>query len=175
MESLQQVFMPLPVLSVWIILVIITDILIISYLGPMWDSKQTIDPTDWRRKWILFFAWFKLASFALMLFFTFGTILFVPILNIFLSIWIIFNILIIRSLGPLFSNDPIEMYDWEKKFILFISWFYIALIAISLISVFMSNIYVPSKKYQMWERPDLFHKRPIYGPQNQYGPFLPPV
>lgn len=167
-QSMQQFGMGYFV--VWSILMIITDILTVTYLGPKWDSKEFIDPNDWRRKWILFFAWIKIVMFGMIFFFTFGSISLMPILNIFLAIWIFYNIMVILALGPTFANEPVKVDDWKKNFIILVSWFSIAVVIISIISVFLPSIYIPQKRYDMWQRPSL-RRRPMYGPENQYGPF----
>jgi hypothetical protein len=158
--------------AVWSILMIITDILTVMYLGPKWDSKEIIDPSDWRRKWILTLAWIKLVVFGLLIFFTFGTITLMPIVNIFLAIWIFYNVIVILALGPTFADEPVKIDDWKKNFIILVSWFSIAVVIISFVSVFMPTLYVPQRKFDMWQRPSL-RRRPVYGPENQYGPFMP--
>ncbi len=164
--------MGLPYFLIWAVLMIVTDILTITYLGPGWESKVEIDPSDWRRRWILFFAWLKLVMFGLLFFFTFGTITLVPVVNMFFALWVVYNVIVILSLGPTFAEEPTKIVDWQKKFILFVSWFSIAVVIMSLISVFAPSVYIPQKGYQMWERP-MLRRRPMYGPENQYGPFMP--
>jgi len=196
-QSLQQI--GLPYFIIWAILMIVTDVLTIMYLGPSWESTEVvipntdksmtgetnsttpgattpvaktfgattpevktqvtsapisgramnvpsstsyslvsaIDPTDWRRKWILSFAWLKLVMFALMIFLSIGTITLVPMFNILLAIWIFYNVMVVLALGPTFAYDEDKPYyidEWKRKFILLVCWFSIAVVAISFIS-----------------------------------------
>lgn len=41
---------------------IATLIITLSYLGPTFEEPSKIDPNDWKRKWIIFFAWFNLVT-----------------------------------------------------------------------------------------------------------------
>jgi hypothetical protein len=226
-ENLQKV--GLPYFVVWAILMIVTDVLTIMYLGPGWEPKEKlvsqpgemttttsppfgttttsppfgttttqapgtssalrssrvsesksastlvseIDPADWRRKWILSFAWLKLVIFALMFFLSIGTITLVPMFNILLGIWIFYNVMVILALGPTFSYDETKPYlvdEWKRKFILLVCWFSIAVVAVSFISYLSPSVYGPQRKLKMWDRPTLdvpFMRRPVYGPENR--------
>lgn len=45
------------------ILTIVTYVVTLTYLGWSFSSKDvTLDSEDWRRKWLIFFAWFYLVS-----------------------------------------------------------------------------------------------------------------
>lgn len=45
------------------ILTIVTYVLTLSYLGWTFSTKDLkLNPEDWRRKWLIFFAWFYLVS-----------------------------------------------------------------------------------------------------------------
>jgi hypothetical protein len=46
------------IIVIFCIFSIMTSVFIILYLGPSFDT--VIDSNDWKRKWIIFFAWFTL-------------------------------------------------------------------------------------------------------------------
>jgi len=45
---------------------ILTAVFVILYLGP-WNTNEEIDPSDWKRQYILFFAWFDIACAGIVL------------------------------------------------------------------------------------------------------------
>ena len=49
------------------IIPIITSILTLTYLGVSFNENIEINADDWRRKWIIFFAWLNLVLTALMI------------------------------------------------------------------------------------------------------------
>lgn len=49
------------------IIPIITSILTLQYLGMTFDENIEIKSDDWRRKWIIFFAWLNLVMTLLMI------------------------------------------------------------------------------------------------------------
>jgi len=123
---------------VMIVLPILTGVFSILYLGP-WSESDLIDPSDWKRKWILFFAWFNLIFLALMFFFAYNwlSLMFFPVALVILSIPVITSILVIVYLGPWDrdSTDMIDPTDWKRKWILFFAWFDVAFYGFVLLCV----------------------------------------
>lgn len=56
------------------VLSIATLIITLSYLGSSFKAPASIDPTDWKRKWIIFFAWFNLVSMGIFFFLSTGIV-----------------------------------------------------------------------------------------------------
>jgi len=52
------------------ILPIVTAIILLTYLGPTFSNNVEIDPNDWRRKWLIFFAWLNLILTMISIIFT---------------------------------------------------------------------------------------------------------
>jgi hypothetical protein len=65
-QQQQQIKSPLIydiILIVLNIIPIMSAIIVLNYLGPTFsDDDIVIESNDWRRKWLIFFAWFSLVS-----------------------------------------------------------------------------------------------------------------
>jgi len=66
MKQQQQIKYPFVydiLLIVFNIIPIMSAIIVLNYLGPTFsDDDIVIESDDWRRKWLIFFAWFSLVS-----------------------------------------------------------------------------------------------------------------
>lgn len=48
---------------------IATAIITVNYLGLSFGDETELDPKNWQRKWLIFFAWFYIVSYSLALLF----------------------------------------------------------------------------------------------------------
>ena len=113
------------------ILGIVSLVASITYLGPTFDSKPAMEVNDWRRKLLLFLAWFNMVYYIIML---------ISMRNLARNekLSIVFTLLaeivIITYLGPTFEHsEKIDVNDWRRKFTLFFSWLAVAMIGVSLL------------------------------------------
>lgn len=111
-------------------LALTTAILTLSYLGTSFESVKPLDASDWRRKWLIFFAWFNLVGLGLLVLSTAG--LAIPPL----ALPIMTNIIALSYLGTTFtpSTPQIEGDDWKRRWMIFFAWLSIAMM---IIQVFM--------------------------------------
>lgn len=127
---------------VLIIISVINLVFTIQYLGPTFGRTHPVDVNDWRRKWLLFFAWFSLVSSSINLLFYNNSLpynntttrvvtseLHISHLGMILGILpLITNIFVIIYLGPTFDRTKkIPVDNWMRKWVLFFAWFNIVL------------------------------------------------
>lgn len=62
MKTSKNFYPILLILQIFLQLIpILTAIIVLLYLGPTFSDEDVhIDPSDWRRKWLIFFAWLSL-------------------------------------------------------------------------------------------------------------------
>lgn len=122
------------------VLSVATNIITLIYLGMSFKSTNILDVNDWKRKWILVFAYLRVIDEFLLLVSLFSvSIVYSSIFRQFdnkflyssillvISCICIFNIvtsiLTIVYLGPSFEKSSIEENDWKRKWIIFYVWF----------------------------------------------------
>lgn len=143
---------------IFFILFVVTDVLILTYLGKDFQSTYELDPEDWRRKWIVFFAYLQIIAASFVLLVTVGLyishfgvlirtgfyeelsqssrvmlwvgVFLVVLFCVFSFITSLFTIL---YLGPTFDSVSIKPDDWKRKWIIFFSWFSLVLRAVWLL------------------------------------------
>lgn len=111
-------------------LVFTTGALALDYLGYRLEPQKEIDPSDWKRKWLIFFAYIDLVIVLIsMFYYMFPSVYYnEPVLytgiNPFVFIFpIITNVLILVYLGPTFNNPPIiDPANWKRKWIVCFAW-----------------------------------------------------
>ena len=151
------------------ILLIVTDVLILTYLGKDFQSTYELDPEDWKRKWIVFFAYFQIIGVSMLLVFTVGLFIshfsvlirtgFYEELNqgVRIMLWsglfllilfcifsFITSLFTILYLGPTFDNVSIDPNDWKRKWIIFFSWFSLILRAVWLLIMAFLPVFATS-------------------------------
>ena len=105
----------------------LTNIFTLMYLGWTFKAPESINPQDWKRKWIIFFAWFSLASLSLITIAGLG----LPLLVF--AIPILTSIFTLVYLGMTFkAPKSIDPQDWKRKWIIFFAWLAIVSQALSL-------------------------------------------
>lgn len=118
---------------------VMNSVVCITYLGPTFDSKPALDVNDWRRKFLLFFAWFNVVylvvnALALGKRLTLGYVL--P-----LALSIMSQIVIIIYLGPTFEHsEKIDSDDWRRKFTLFFAWLGVAMVGVSVLPLLAGGV-----------------------------------
>lgn len=107
-------------------LALTTAIFTLSYLGTSFESVKPLDASDWRRKWLIFFAWFNLVGLGLIVLSTAGFAI-LP-----LALPIMTNIIVLSYLGTTFtpSTPQIEGDDWKRRWMIFFAWLSIAMMII---------------------------------------------
>jgi hypothetical protein len=103
------------------VLFALTNVFTLMYLGWTFKVPKSIDPQDWKRKWIIFFAWFSIAVMALFSVAGLGLPLIVFAVPILTSIFTL--VYLGSSFDPPSSIDP---QDWKRKWIIFFAWLAIA-------------------------------------------------
>lgn len=137
------------------VLSVVTNTIILLYLGTTFESTDALDVNDWKRKWILVIAYFKLIVtflelvllisqlIALFIFDTKSTLWDVFYL-VFFVISCIFSIVIdiftIIYLGPTFEKLKIEGNDWKRKWIIFFTLFLLVLQGVLFLFLFLKLI-----------------------------------
>ena len=126
------------------ILGVISLVVSITYLGPTFDSKPALEIDDWRRKFLLFFAWFNVVYYSIML-------IFIKDLERIHRVGIIFTLLaellIITYLGPTFEESKkIDSDDWRRKFTLFFAWFGVGILGLCLLPLIPILLALPIVK-----------------------------
>jgi hypothetical protein len=87
------------------------------YVGWTFKAPASIDPKNWKRKWIIFFAWLSLVSLSLITLAGLGLPLIV------FAIPILTSIFTLVYLGLTFeAPDSIDPQDWKRKWIVFFTW-----------------------------------------------------
>ena len=113
------------------IIIIILGIIVLTYIGWSFNQKKTdeeLDDNDWKRKYIIFFAWIILLYNSVLILRLFihinsmkSSILFtIPILFLFINI--ITSILLLIYFGINFDKKNIDITDWKRKYIIFFSY-----------------------------------------------------
>jgi hypothetical protein len=109
----------------------VTGVITIIYIGPSFNRTDPIDPQNWKRHWILFFAWFRLVVYGLMIMGTSGSVLYLPWVNFVIIFSLITAAFGISLFGPTFEDkESIAIGDWRRKWVLFLAW----------VNVFISGI-----------------------------------
>jgi|688.fasta_scaffold1492022_2 hypothetical protein len=109
-------------------LLITTCVLSLIYLGLTFTPPKSIDPEDWKRKWIIFFAYLGIVIMAILIIMSAGILLGVSILPM------MTNILILVYLGHTFTpSKSIDPEDWKRKWIIFFAWYYLAWVTVAVI------------------------------------------
>ena len=112
-----------------ILLSILTYIFTLSYLGTTFNTNKKIDVRDWKRKWIIFFAWFNIGVYSVLTLLSFGEALILLILPL------LTNIFILMYLGLTFETSvKIDSQDWKRKWIIFFTWLGLIISVLSLVS-----------------------------------------
>ena len=114
------------------ILGITNSVVCITYLGPTFDSKPSLDVNDWRRKFLLFFAWFNVVYYLINIFSMKDTL---DMRHVFpLAFGLMSQLIIIVYLGPTFKHtEKIDSEDWRRKFTLFFAWLAVAMVGLALL------------------------------------------
>lgn len=112
---------------------IATAVITLTYLGWTFDDPENIYPKDWKRVWVIFFAWLN-AAFIILLF-LFGLRIvafqghsgyfgaFVLIYPILMVLPILNSYFILSYVGTRIDVDePIDPKDWKRKWMVFFSW-----------------------------------------------------
>lgn len=112
---------------IWSIVLILTSVFTLIYLGWTFDTPEKVDPQDWKRKWIIFFAWFHIASVCLVILYLLPIItknpLIVTSLVFLIGFSVITSALTISYLGTTFTPpNEIDPADWKRKWIVFFAW-----------------------------------------------------
>jgi hypothetical protein len=135
---------------------ILTLIFTIIYLGPGFNRSKKILLNDWRRKWLLFFAWFTLIGSSVSLLTTFVSVARGEnqpdttnniVSNIVANILLICtNVFIITYIGPTFNRQTeIKVDDFRRKWVLFFAWFNSVTLLIILIMFLVGSVCNSSK------------------------------
>jgi hypothetical protein len=95
----------------------LTNIFTLMYLGWTFKAPSSINAQDWKRKWIVFFAWFSLVSMSLISLAGLGLPLVVFAIPILTSIFTL--VYLGMTFTPPRSIDPL---DWKRKWIIFFAW-----------------------------------------------------
>lgn len=132
-------------------LVITTNIFILMYLGTTFSpSDSSVEPQDWKRKWIIFFSWFGLILSILSGLFVFGLLKMGVYETIFaliiICIPIITHILTLIYLGTsLDSSYSIDLQDWKRKWIIFFAWFGLISNSLIILNIFDQYYLLPKR------------------------------
>lgn len=130
---------------------IITCILTLMYLGMSFNNPEIIDPRDWKRKWIIFFAWFNLVVIGIVIIAAMIANLVSGGVSLLLfALPVMTNVLILNYLGMSFKEpESIDPQDWKRKWIVFFAWFNLVVIFSTLLvgnmAVLSSKIKIKSK------------------------------
>lgn len=122
---------------------ILNSIFIFMYLGMIFKDNSEIKKDDWKRKWIIFFAWFGLVSSAFVAIGLLSSIIYfkphIPELKWYLlgscliiTVLILNYIFTLEYLGWSFNdNSEIKKDDWKRKWIIFFAWLNLIISTIS--------------------------------------------
>lgn len=119
------------------VLMLIMGIVIISYLGTTFDSQIEIDPSDWRRKFIIFFIYIGIISFG----FSFLEIMaddkndmmnksFILLFHI---VAIVMLSLSLSYIGPTFAHKEIDSNDQRRNVLIFTGYFLMIMACIMIV------------------------------------------
>jgi|LakMenEpi03Aug12_release.lakeMendotaPanAssembly.Ray.scaffolds.fasta_scaffold462531_1 hypothetical protein len=141
-----------------------------SYLGSSFDSDIDYE-NDWKRKYVIFFAWLILIYNVWLLFKylnvvskflgglglgfppagLFRTILFIGLLVLVVNI--VTSSLILTYLGFTFDKKELDPKDWKKKYIIFFSW---VATTVCILSFLYIALYEKSFHYYIYWEDDIF-------------------
>jgi hypothetical protein len=132
---------------VLVVISILTLIFTIIYLGPGFNRSKKILLNDWRRKWLLFFAWFTLIGSSFSLLTTYVSLGRADTTNKIVSnivgniLLICTNVFIITYIGPKFNRQTeIKVDDFRRKWVLFFAWFNSVTLLIILIMFLVGSV-----------------------------------
>ena len=122
------------------ILPVLTSIFTLQYIGWTFDNNSDIPKEDWKRKWIIFFAWLGLISSIISLLLVFYVLIikydkFSILMNsnkllLFLGLilYLLNSIFTLQYIGWTFDdNRDIVKNNWKRKWIIFLAWFILVL------------------------------------------------
>lgn len=136
------------------ILPVLISVCTLIYLGWTFDNNDEIDKNDWKKKWIIFFAWLGLVSSVLLLIPSFvvkdGKFLMnrnkLALFGGSMIIILLNSIFTLQYLGWTFDdNRDIAKNDWKRKWIIFFAWFTLVLSTCH-VTYSKSEVFVDTRK-----------------------------
>jgi hypothetical protein len=151
-----------------LVLPMATNIITLMYLGMNFESSGTLDPEDWKRKWVLVFAYLQVVGTVFLFVLLMGSIISLLtslirtgfyrdlstveqkllwavlfIMVIFCVFSIMTSVFIILYLGPDWNRSNIDSNDWKRKWIIFFAWLSLCFQAILLLLIaFLPVIFI---------------------------------
>lgn len=133
---------------------IATNMFTLLYLGTSIDSDSVIDIKDWKRRWIVAFAWVRLVLLIVTIIMSAGTVFVIPFVNVYVTLSCLTSIFTLVYLGTSFE-DAIEVdpTDWKRRWVIIFSWLGLVLSIGQFISLFIPYV-VKNFYYNIYREPE---------------------
>jgi hypothetical protein len=110
-----------------LVLVTLASVFTLMYLGWTFNEPDRIDPTDWKRDWVVVLAYLQLVFMGFVMLFLIPVILVFPfIIIVLIPIILLFtsSILTLKYIGwTVNTTTEIDPNDWRRKWIIFFAWY----------------------------------------------------
>jgi hypothetical protein len=108
-----------PTLLCDFILVTLNSLFTLMYLGWTFNDPERIDPTDWKRDWIVIFTYVQMVMIGIFTWVHRVSVSFIPLVLLFAS-----NILGLTYLGwTVADTSEVDPKDWRRRWIILFAWY----------------------------------------------------
>lgn len=130
---------------------IMTNMITLLYMGYVMTEDKPIDPKDWKRRWIIFFAWFRLILVSLIIAFSGGKIIFIPFINLYLLLSLFTSGFTLSYVGLSFDTvSEMDPLGWKRRWVILFSWINMVTSGVQFLSLFIPYI-VQNFYYNVYE------------------------